>query len=1247
MTPEQGLEQRQLAARGALLLALLRREKSGHLRRIFGWGGLRILAGLGMGAAALLALGSLPAGLPRVLGVLVGAGAWAGCGWLVWRHWVRPLRAVPNLSVFARLVEERHDFRDLLRAALEFSQKGVPAGQSSDLVSETVERAYQEASGLHLTQFFVFANRRRDALIAAGTAAAAVVLCLLAPQAPGRVGRGLMLQWPTPGDVLYGPLEVLSGDRTILAGEDVEVVARESGPQAPEVAVRYNDTGDLWKSRVLAPAGGGERREYSFKFEDVRSNLVYRFESGRRKTAEHRITVVQRPIVSALRVTLVPPAYTGRKPVELEEGRGDGVALRGSRVRIAAQSSSPLVSAVLVPEPGDAGAAATLDGPLTMAAERTAFHSEFALRGDLRYHFELVDSLGHTNADPVTYQLSVVEDRDPYVELRQPGQDADLPVNLQVPMSVYAADDFGVAKMTLFYKPEKGREEGVPADESLPDEPGVVRGGTASGGSGGGESGRGGEDAGWARKALDLHGDGATSPEGGPLSAGAPPEVLKNFTWSLTDAGLFPGDAMMYFVEVEDNDAVSGHKKARTQTYRLRLRTLSDLYAKVHENDEKRLNQLDDAIEKSKQLKEKYEKLARELKKTPDVDWKKEKEIQSALEKQKQLAEQVQKIAEDLEKSASKLQDQQLASQEITQKMNEIKQLLDQVQDKTMERYMQQLSEAMKQISPEEIQRAMEQMNMSQEEFLKRLERTKALLEQLQREQKLDSMIERVADLLRNQEKVSEKTQQLDEKGRQESKDGKDQDAKSQDPKDGQNKDGRNKDGQKKDGENKDGQKKDGDNKDGRPKDSPPQDAAPQEAKSAEQLAQEQKELAQKMEELEKELAALNEESKQAGQEQLEDAQQEMQQQDPSGEMDEASQNLQQQQSQQAQPHQQKAQKSLRTLYKQLMQAQQQMSMQQDAEMAAALQKAARQALDVSFRQEGVTKESTSEARQSEQGDLAEQQQALVAATGKIVNDLDTVAKQSSSAPAQVNAMLGEAMSRMKDGVKSYEKGDPMSGRAQGEEAYGILNKVVVELNRSASSSCSKPGSGQSSQQKMQDLMGRQQQLNDMTRQLQQQIPNPQNLSPEQRAQMGRLLGEQQAIQQQLQDIERQAREQRELLGRMDKLQDEMHEVVQDMQSEQLGEETLRVQERIVSRMLDAQRSLHKRDFSEERQSRTGEEIYSQGGKMPAEADKLKKLRRDIDRALREGTPEEYEDLVREYFRAISEAPTAPPGPVP
>jgi hypothetical protein len=171
----------------------------------------------------------------------------------------------------------------------------------------------------------------------------------------------------------------------------------------------------------------------------------------------------------------------------------------------------------------------------------------------------------------------------------------------------------------------------------------------------------------------------------------------------------------------------------------------------------------------------------------------------------------------------------------------------------------------------------------------------------------------------------------------------------------------------------------------------------------------------------------------------------------------------------------------------------------------------------------------------------------------------------------------------------------------------------------------------------MQQMTKKQQQLNDSTRQLRDRLKNPGQLSAEERGQMARMLGEQSALEQALQDIEKKAAEERDLIGRMDKMQQEMKEVIGDLESEALTEETLRVQEKIVSRMLQAQRSLHKRDYNKKRESRVGEEIYSQGGREIDEEEARQQLRRDIKRALESNTPEEYEELVRQYFRAISE----------
>ena len=1147
--------------RGALLVALLRHGKRRHARRVLLWGGLRIACRLGLGLAALFLLAAMAPILPRPVGVLLGLLFWGGAAALAWKAWLQPLRAVPNLAVFSRLVEERRDFRDMLRAALEFSQRGAPGNSSANLVAATIDQAYGEASRLDLVRLFAFPHRRRDGVVVGGVGLVLLALALLAPAVPQRAARALAFAYPSPASIVYGELEVQSGDVDILAGDDVLVRVVDRGPLAPEMLLRFNDTGDLWKTRALQPQGAGPPYAYEFRFENVRDATSYRFDSGKRHSAEHRIRVVQRPSVDRFTLRLVPPAYTRREAQSLEEGRGDAVALVGTRIEIEGTASSPLARGQLLPE-GDPAAAVTLPGPLRLSLDGATFRAAFTLRGDLRYHFEVEDSLGHGNADPVTYQLSAIEDRPPYVELRAPEADAILPKSLQVELQVHADDDFGISRLTLVARREREGEDLQETEK---------------------------------RTHLVLTDGTAFDPEGRPVGREGAAELLKTHPWDLSAFGLFPGDFISYWIEVEDNDAVSGHKTARTPTYRLRLPSLGELYAELHDEDENRLSEIDKVLEEGKQLQEKYERLSRELKKNPEMDWKKEQEIQKSLEKQKELAEKVGEIAEQLQQEVEKMEEQQLVSSEVAEKMEEIRKLLQEVEDDTLREYLQRLQEAMKQISPDEIQRALEKMELSQEEFLQRLERTKALLEQLRREQRLDALLERTAELLRRQEDLSQRTEAL-EKGET----GADSSA-----------------------------QKDG--KDG--KENTPQ-------QQGERLSQEQSKLAEDSAAMEQELQELQQEMEEAGRPELDEAGKEVQGEKPSQPMRDAAEQLQQQQMQQAQPSQQSAERRLRALYQRLMNAQMAMSAAMAQATLEALQKAARQSLDVSFRQEVLTRQAVENGDTERSGELARTQQALRAATNRVTADLEAAGKESTQIPRQVSALLVQAMGKMTQGVEGYEKGNALAGRLHGEDAYGDLNRAVIELNRSTQGCQGGSGGNPSASpsRRMGDMLGMQQKLNDATRRLQQSMPTPGQMTPDERAQMSRLLAEQRSIETELRDIDRQAREKSDMLGRMDRMLEDMKEVVEDMESEGVDQETLDLQERIVSRMLDASRSLHKRDYNKERESRSVGDVYSQGGGPLQEDEARKKLRRDILRALESGTPEEYQELVREYFRAIAEA---------
>ena len=1161
--------------RGALLLALLRQGKRQHARRVLLWGGVAILRTLGIVLVGVATVALLAPVLPRPVGLVLSLAFWAGLGWLVWKSWVQPLSAVPNLTVFSRLVEERRDFRDMLRAALEFTQRGAPGDSSANLVGATIDRAYDEARQLDLVRLFPFPARRRDGAMVGGAAVVLLLVALLVPSAARRTARALAFAYPSPASIVYGDLEVQGGDVDVLAGSDVVVRVLDHGPLAPEMLLRFNDTGDLWKTRALQPQGASPPYAYEFRFENVRDATDFRFESGKRRTASHHIRVVQRPIVSRFALRLVPPAYARRPAQSLEEGRGDAVALVGTRVEIDGTASTPLARGALVPV-GDPAAAVTLPGPLSLTLDGARFHTAFTLRGDLRYRFDVEDSLGHRNADPVTYQISTIEDRPPYVELRAPEADATIPKSMQVDLVVHASDDFGISRLTLVHKREREGE-----DLQEPEK----------------------------HTALVLHDGTAVDPEGNPVGREPAAELLKTHHWDLSALGLFPGDFISYWIEAEDNDEVSGHKTARTPTYRLRLPTLGELYAELRDQDENRMSEIDRVLEEGRNLQEKYERLGRELKKNPEMDWKKEEEIQKSIEKQKELAEKVGEIAEDLQREVAKMEEQQVVSSEIAAKMEEIRKLLQEVEDDTLRDYMQRLQEAMKQISPEDVQRALEKMEVSQEEFLKRLERTKALLEQLQREQHLDALLERTAELLRQQEELRQRTEALDDRGNEAGADSSaTQKGDAPEPETGD------------------------------------ESAKPEDEKTPgqenERLSEEQSKLSEDSEEMERELDELLKQMQEAGRQELDEAGKEAQQQPPSRDMREAAERLQRSQPQQATPSQKNAERRLRALYQQLMSAQMSMNANMSQETLEALQKAARQSLDVSFRQELLTRQAVEASDGETSGDLARRQQALRAATRKVSDGLEEAGKESTRVPQHISALLVQAMGKMTQGVDGYERGNVLAGRMHGEDAYADLNRAVIELNRSTQS-CQGGGGGggsPSSAERMGDMMGMQQRLNDATRRLQQSMPNPGQMSPEERAQMSRLLAEQRAIEAELRDIDRQAREQRDMLGRMDKMMDDMQEVIEDMQSDDLDQETLDLQERIVSRMLDASRSLHKRDYNKERESRSAGEVFSEGGGPLQEDEARRKLRRDILRALESGTPEEYQDLVREYFRAIAES---------
>jgi hypothetical protein len=257
---------------------------------------------------------------------------------------------------------------------------------------------------------------------------------------------------------------------------------------------------------------------------------------------------------------------------------------------------------------------------------------------------------------------------------------------------------------------------------------------------------------------------------------------------------------------------------------------------------------------------------------------------------------------------------------------------------------------------------------------------------------------------------------------------------------------------------------------------------------------------------------------------------------------------------------------------------------------------------------------------------------------------LQEVAKNTPLMESHVGKKLDEGIDTMKDAAYGLENGAVQVAHEDGKAAVEDLNAVVIALLETAKSmsSCQSgmPGSGM--MQQLQDLAGDQDKLNKMLQEILKNGGMP--LDRRLQSQLKSLSEEQRRIQQELQKLLEEGGGDG-LLGRLDDVSGKLDEVAKKLARGELDDETLREQSWAVTRLLDAQRSIRERDFGRERRSETGEQ-FSDLLTPPELAEgldeEMRNLRQDLLKALERRYPPKYEELIRRYFRSLTDDAPAP-----
>ena len=986
--------------------------------------------------------------------------------------------------------------------------------------------------------------------------------------------------------------EVLPGNTKVLRGGAIRIIATTSGEQLPLIYLRIREEGakDFEKIELRSVTNDSIKniRRFIYEFRAQRPTEYY-VEARDIESDHFQVSVIDRPIIRLLSATLTPPSYTRQKAAKLNDNFGDISAIAGTKADFAITSSKELLSAKIVftPHPNAANDSAKT---ASKAAEQKAYGlavngssatGVISFRESGTYHIELVDKDSIASEHPIEYNVSSTPDEMPSVALIEPDERAELPSSMRVPMVIKIHDDFGFSHLKIGYR--------LRASKYSPEE----------------------KEYKW----LDV-----------PVSNYNTQDLEVPYIWNMTKLELAPQDEVGYVLEVADNDNVSGPKKTRTSEFSVRFPSVDEIFKRADEQANRAEENLKDIKQDAEELKKKVDAAVEEMRpaKTSDIakkqqDFSSKKDVEQILKRQDELNNRVADVKKDLEQMTKQLDEQKAISPETMQKYMELQKLFEEIKSPELDMAMKKLEEAMRNVDTKQLQEAMKNFQLNEEQFKKSIERTANILKKIKMEQKVDELMKRSDQLAKDQEQTAQKQQDLAEKnGRQNPE------------------------------ERASDEKKEADAKN-------ELDRMQREAKD---VAGDMKKLPQNMqapEEMKDAQEALNDPS-------MEQAMQDAQDAMKKGENKRAS-----QRSQDASQKAKTARNKLAELKKKLSENEKQKTM-------ADLKKLRDEMNRLSKAEEGLKKESMQAPPQSNvfrnfADDQADRKEEL----GNAASDMFQAAQRSTEFTAEMGKSLGEAFNNMQQALDAMTERDQSSSVQHTQKSMAALNKTAEEAQQALNSmaqankggkgkpgdgSCDNPGGNNPSDQpgenpsdgggsamqqflrQIEKLAAQQQALNDQM----QGMNGPGGAQQEamrQQAQLSKMAAQQQAVQKSVEDLMKEQQNSKDGSKKaqedLKKIADDMQDVISQMREKGISPETIQRQERILSRLLEAQRSVNERDKDQNRESKPGNNMNHDA---PRELnlnsdDAHRALRDEMLRSSGGGYSKDYQVLIRKYLEKL------------
>lgn len=222
---------------------------------------------------------------------------------------------------------------------------------------------------------------------------------------------------------------------------------------------------------------------------------------------------------------------------------------------------------------------------------------------------------------------------------------------------------------------------------------------------------------------------------------------------------LYRGDEIKAYFEIFDNDGINGPKSRRSEVFYLMLPTTEQLDSIADNAENEILNNLNQRSDELENLRKDIEDMLRDLMSKKELDWSDKEKMKELLEKEKEIQEEWNKIQEEQKELSDFIKENELSSEELIKKQEEINKLFDEVIPDEMKKLMEEIEQLLSEMPRERMQEIMKDLKKNNEALQQMMDRNLSLLEQLKVEkdmnQLMDEMQKLADELMNNTDSIS------------------------------------------------------------------------------------------------------------------------------------------------------------------------------------------------------------------------------------------------------------------------------------------------------------------------------------------------------------------------------------------------------------------------------------------------------------------------------------------------------------